>query len=458
MPTTRRIRRLGRRARSLPAATARTTWRTRLRNAVWLAVWPWALSCDDGATAPSVASLEIAPLEALVVGIGGAVRFSAVARAENGQSVAAAVDWSVADSSVASAKSGLVTGLAPGATTVTARASGFAATARLEVFVPETVSRYEPGRSYFGRRGYVQYVPGELPVVLSAGHGGALAPGEIADRRSGVVRNDRNTLELTLAVREALVELSGFAPHVVLSHLARAKLDPNREIEEAAQGNPYAEQAWREFHGWIRIARESIQGAYGANGAGEGLYLDMHGHGHAAARVELGYLLRAEQLNQSDASLNSLAVVRCTSIRELGRDSPLPFSQLLRGPASFGGFLQDEGVPSVPSPAVPSPGTDPYFRGGYSTRMHGSLDDGEVISGIQLEHHYPGLRDTPENRRAFAAKAARAIRAFMLEHVGYFEPAGLRGGGSPADSRNLRPSALEPARAAKAADETETCS
>ena len=117
-----------------------------------------------------------------------------------------------------------------------------------------------------------------------------------------------------------------------------------------------------------------------------------------------------------------LEVIRSASIRELGRDSPLPFVQLLRGPKSFGGLLEAEGVASVPSPGAPSPGTDPYFRGGYSTRIHGSVEDGEVVSGIQLEHHYAGIRDTPESRRFYAAKAARSIRAFMLEHVGYFEP------------------------------------
>ena len=44
------------------------------------------------------------------------------------------------------------------------------------------------------------------------------------------------------------------------------------------------------------------------------------------------------------------------------------------------------------------------------------------MSGIQLEHHYDGIRDTDANRRAYAAILARVIRAYMLEHIGYFEP------------------------------------
>ena len=70
----------------------------------------------------------------------------------------------------------------------------------------------------------------------------------------------------------------------------------------------------------------------------------------------------------------------------------------------------------------PSPGEDPYFTGGYNTRRHGSLDDSEVVSGIQIEHHFPGLRDTDQNRREYAARLAVSLRFFMLEHFGFFEP------------------------------------
>lgn len=390
---------------------------------------------SGGAAGPVVASVQVEPAEALIVGAGAATRFEAVVLDDGGRRVQAAVEWSVADPDVATvatagAAAGQATGVSSGATTVTAEAEGVRGTARLEVYVPDRVARYEPGRRYFGRRQYVEYVPGRLPVILAASHGGALLPRETPDRSYGVVRADRNTLELAVAMADALVELTGFAPHVVLSHLHRIKLDPNREIEEAAQGNAYAEQAWREFHEFTEIARTAVW-----HPAGEGLYLDIHGHAHDIDRIELGYLLTAEQLDRPDAALNSLAVVRCTSIRELGRDSPLPFSELLRGATSFGGLLQEEGLPSIPSPADPSPRGTAYFRGGYGTRRHGSMDDGELVSGIQLEHHFAGLRDTHENRRAYAAKAARAIRRFMLEHVGYFEPG--TGGAAPAFARVL---------------------
>ncbi len=374
----------------------------------------------DNPTEPSVATLDVNPDAVLLVGVGDGARYVAIARDANGMIVSASPRWSIDNTAVATIdESGFVTSVAAGLATVTATIGGASGTARLEVFVPRRILEYEPGQHYYGRKDYVEYIPGELPVILSSAHGGALTPSEIPNRTFGVLLNDRNSLELTMAMRQALLDLTGQAPHVILSHLHRSKLDANREIVEAAQENPYAELAWTEFQEWIKVARAEVAATFG-----KGLYFDIHGHGHDIDRLELGYLLSSDELNRADAALNSLEVVAQTSIRDLGRTSPIPFSQLLRGPTSFGGLLQDEGVPSVPSPAAPGPGDAPYFRGGYNTREHGSVTDAEVVSGIQIEHHYGGIRDTPENRAEYAARAARVIRAFMLEHYGFFEPGG----------------------------------
>ncbi len=381
------------------------------------------LACGgDSPTGPNVAAVEVVPHEMFLVGAGDGAGYMAVARDAEGTIVSASPAWSIDRPSVATiTDGGFVTAISSGLATVTATIGDASGTAQLEVYVPPRVSTYEPGQSYFGRKDYIEYIPGELPVILSSAHGGVLLPGEIPDRTHGVVINDRNSLELTLAMRQALIDLTGYAPHVILSHLHRSKLDANREIAEAAQGNLYGEHAWTEFQEWIKVARSAVAGEFG-----KGLYFDIHGHGHDIDRLELGYLLTSEELNRPDLALNSLEVVARTSIRDLGRTSPIPFAQLLRGPTSFGGLLADEGVPSVPSPGVPGPGDAPYFRGGYNTREHGSVSDAEVVSGIQLEHHYGGIRDTPQNRFEYANKAARVIRKFMLEHYGFFEPGSTR--------------------------------
>jgi len=380
----------------------------------------FAMPGCGGETAVStaeIATVDIEPGEMLLVGVGDGASFTATARDADGFFVAGTARWSIDNAAVATiSEAGFVSATAAGTATVTATIGGVGATAQLEVFVPARINDYRPGQSYYGRRDYVEYIPGELPVILSSSHGGALTPREIPNRTYGVVRNDTNSLELTMAMRQALIDLTGRAPHVINSHLHRSKLDANREIVEAAQDNPYAEQAWEEFHDWIKVARATVAADYG-----KGMYFDIHGHGHDIDRLELGYLLTPEELNRPDNALNSLAVVAETSIRDLGRTSPIPFSHLLRGSTSLGGLFAEEGVPSVPSPAAPGPGDAPYFRGGYNTREYGSFRDAEVISGIQIEHHYGGVRDTPDNRNAYAARAARVIREFMLEHYGFFE-------------------------------------
>ena len=378
-----------------------------------------ALACGESSTDVVRLSIAIQPQGGLIVGMGGILDFLAAVTDESGQLVSGQnVIWSVENTAIATIdQNGLATGVSAGATTVMASVGEASGSVRLEVYLREVISNYEVGKSYFGRNNYVEYIPGELPIVISAPHGGALKPGEAADRTYGTTGSDRNTVELSLAVRDALIDATGYAPHVILSHLHRSKLDPNREIVEAAQGDPFAENAWHEFQDWIKQARVFVAGDYD-----RGLYFDMHGHGHSIPRVEIGYLLSGSDLNQDDDALNNMTMVEKTSIRDLGRHAPETFSELLRGPKSFGGFLGDEGVRSIPSPGDPSPGSDPYWTGGYNTREHGSRSLSEVISGIQLEHQYPGLRDTDANRQVYAAQLASAIRLFMLEHFGFFEP------------------------------------
>jgi hypothetical protein len=290
---------------------------------------------------------------------------------------------------------------------------------RLEARSGEQVVAFETaavapgvGERYVGAAEYVEYLPGDLPIVLSAGHGGTLRPASIPDRTQGVTTQDRNTVELALRLADALEARLGGRPHLVLSHLHRIKLDPNRELGEAAQGNPVAGRAWWEYHAFLERARSTVEEDHG-----EGLYVDVHGHGHVIPRVELGYLLSAATLALDDASLSAPEQVERSSLRGLVRPSGATLAELVRGPLSLGARLLDEGIPAVPSPAAPSPGSDPYFSGGYSTARYGSRDGGGV-SGIQVEAHFPGVRDTDENRTRFAGILADALMEFFRDHLG----------------------------------------
>lgn len=267
---------------------------------------------------------------------------------------------------------------------------------------------------YYGRKHYVAYFPGTVPLIISAPHGGGLTPSEIPDRTYGTTVTDDFTIETAMALRRAIFDYSGVYPHVVVSYLKRTKLDPNRGLGEAAQGNVYAEQAWQEYHGFIDQAEDSVTARFG-----KGFYVDIHGHGHAIHRLELGYLLSASDLAQSDNTLNAPVYADKSSIRALARSVPINFSGLLRGHNSLGSLIARQGVRAVPSYDEPSPGGgNPYFSGGYSTARHGSRTTG-TISGVQIEAYRAGLRDTGENRLKYAQVLTRALDQYFRNFYGW---------------------------------------
>ncbi len=270
----------------------------------------------------------------------------------------------------------------------------------------QPVTSVVPGVPIFGRSNYIEYVPGDLPVVVSAPHGGALAPADIPNR-SGTSTTDLNTIELTRAVSQALQVRTGRTPHAVICHLRRSKLDANRDIGDAAQGNVQAEQAWREYHDFIDQATRLALAR-----SGVAFYIDLHGHGHEKARLELGYLLSADDLDLPNSRLDSGHQAR-SSLREIATPAG-GFARMLRGPVSLGAWFEERGVAAVPSPSTPSPGSDPYFEGGYSTERHSSGG----VAGVQIEAHLAGVRDTDASRQAFAAALAVALGNFFSEHYG----------------------------------------
>ena len=142
-----------------------------------------------------------------------------------------------------------------------------------------------------------------------------------------------------------------------------------------------------------------------------GLYVDLHGHGHPAPRLELGYLLSSATLGLSDLALNTGTSASQSSLRLVMTSTSSTFAEVLRGPTSIGGLLGGY-TASVPSPATPSPGDDPYFNGGYSTERHTA-----VLPGLQIESHFTGIRDTAGNRAAFAAALVAAVTTFLATHL-----------------------------------------
>jgi hypothetical protein len=272
---------------------------------------------------------------------------------------------------------------------------------------------YVPGQSYFSQNNYIEYIAGNAPVIFSASHGGALTPSDIATRTCGTNTTDLNTQELVRQMQVSFFNHTGRYPHVVINRLSRSKLDANRDLQEATCGDPTATISWMAWLGFLDVAKQAVT----ANG-GKGWYMDMHGHRHAIQRLELGYNLSRANLNLPDAALDaSPAFEDSSTIRTISRDSSQSFSALLRGATSLGTMYTAEGFRSVPSVAEPSPGSDPYFNGGYNVERYG-CQDGGTLCGVQIETNRAGVRDSAANRTRFADATARILEQYLATHWG----------------------------------------
>lgn len=266
-----------------------------------------------------------------------------------------------------------------------------------------------PPAPRFACSGLVEYVAGDLPLIITAPHGGRRKPEHIPNRTQGTLLADSHTDVLAREVSDEVRARTGRQPHLIICHLHRVKVDCNREIGEGAQSNAAAAAVWQAFHGFIAEARDSST----HSNTTPALLLDVHAHGHAVPRVELGYLLSRKQLALPEAELEKLA--ERASIRDLARRSRGSFVELLRGPGSFGGLLQERGFAATPSPVNPSSAGEDYFNGGYITRRYGSRDGG-TLSAIQAECPGKGFRSPEDQRRAFAGALAGSLVEFLQIH------------------------------------------
>ncbi len=269
---------------------------------------------------------------------------------------------------------------------------------------------YEAGRSYFGSGNHVEYLAGDLPVIISVPHGGREKPEGIPNRPRGSFAFDANTQELAREIAAEFHRHTGRHAHMVICRLHRLKVDCNREAREAAAGNPHALRAWTDFQGFIDSARVAVTNRHGG-----GLFIDLHGHGHKEQRLELGYLHKRQTLALTDAELNRPEIAHEGSLRALARKSKLPYVELLRGERSFGALLEAEGFRASPSPREPVP-AEPYFTGAYNTARHAR--DGSPVWGLQIETNYEGVRDTAENRQRFARALVKSVETFLRQQAG----------------------------------------
>ncbi|MDF1799281.1 MAG: N-formylglutamate amidohydrolase [Planctomycetota bacterium] len=231
--------------------------------------------------------------------------------------------------------------------------------------------------------GLVTVEAGELPVLILAPHGGSEAIPDAAVRSGDGVASfsrtrDVGTAELAMRTADALEELTGRRPYLVVARFHRRYADANRPpaqaFEDAAAGVVY-----EAYHQALAAARGELQRRWGA-----GLVLDLHGQS-----AEPGAIFRGTQNGSTARNL----------VERFGRGA-------LTGEDSLIGKLAALGFPQLPA-VDSSAAEDPRYDGGYTVRTYGSGGAGVGVDAIQLELGR-ALRE-PAALAGTAAKLARAI-------------------------------------------------
>ena len=255
---------------------------------------------------------------------------------------------------------------------------------------------------------FIEYLEGSLPIIISAPHGGVIAPEEIVSRTTGVFDRDDYTKELTLQIVEEFFKQTNCYPHTIMMDLCRTKVDANREEKEAVSEDEQSLKAYRSFHTYIQDSINKVERKYQ-----KGLYLDIHGQSHPHKAIEFGYLLTNDILKLENDKLSAYA--KTSSIATISDFSDYSFIEQLKGEFSLGTLMSKEGFASVPSKDMPyTSKDDEYFEGAYNTKTYASTN-GSSVSSIQIEFPYY-CRQSKENRKDTAKALVLAILEFMKIH------------------------------------------
>lgn len=227
---------------------------------------------------------------------------------------------------------------------------------------------------------------GDLPIILTAPHGGSHAVWGARGRTTGITGTDVHTLEFTEALAKRLGAILGAEPYVVAARFHRRYIDANRAEKEAFE-SAAAQPVYLAYHNQIRTFVAEIRQRF-PDGA---LLLDIHGQGTDPDTVHRG-------------TGNGSTVV--WMVRQHGAEA-------LLGEKSLFGVLQSKGRTVFPANTpLGNPPEDRRYNGGYTVRTYGSRN-ADGIDAIQLELGV-NLRTTSSFVDDLAEAIAVYCRAYLL--------------------------------------------
>jgi N-formylglutamate amidohydrolase len=200
---------------------------------------------------------------------------------------------------------------------------------------------------------------GNLPILLTAPHGGLEGVPSVPLRSRGTTSTDAHTIELAEAVARDLANSLGAQAYFVAARFSRKFIDANR-AEIDAFDSPRAKPAYDAYHGQIRQFIAQIRERF-PQGA---LLLDIHGQSEDPGVVHRG--------TRNGATVSAL-------LRKHGPEA-------LIGPSSILGVLQGKGYKVFPpnTPIGATPSEDRRYNGGFTVHTHGSRNP-DGVDAMQIE-------------------------------------------------------------------------
>lgn len=200
---------------------------------------------------------------------------------------------------------------------------------------------------------------GEIPIILSAPHGGTRRiPGVTARKGENVKQfvtvTDTNSHRLAQALAKAIEKKWG-KPYLIVAQFSRQYLDANRPVSDAMESE-LAKPVYEAYHTALDQAIQDARKRWG-----RGLLLDLHGQAAAKSVIFRG------TANGKTCSL---------LLERLGPDG-------LMGKEGLLGLLHERGYQIVPKPGSTDK-EDSRYNGGHIVRTYGA-SSGTGIDAVQLE-------------------------------------------------------------------------
>lgn len=245
---------------------------------------------------------------------------------------------------------------------------------------------------------FLQVQRGDLPIIITAPHGGALAIpgvpkriGPAGELNSGkfVTGQDLRTFELATATAARVEAITGKQPYLVAMKAHRQYVDPNRPEAEGVEAEA-ARVVHSAFHRQIREFVDELRQKF-PRGA---LLLDIHGQAASTNTIFRG-------------TQNGTTVMKL--VEKHG-------AAALTGEASILGYLAAKGIKVEPPNTPPgAPAETRAFSGGWIVRSYGSHTTNGV-DAIQLE--FGGAFRTDATKREETAQfLAEAIKAYTERYL-----------------------------------------